>query len=93
MLLGPTLTDRIKANGFDIWHTGGGCRAWGKTTGAESYLMITGEDGIAPLPETDNDTILVGYYADADDEGTCLEMKADALREWLATDCPVTQFV
>src|SRR4051812_42907226 len=35
--------------GFEVWQTGGGCKAWGRNTPG-GYLLVTDEDG-AFLPE------------------------------------------
>lgn len=36
--------------GFEVWQTGGNCKAWGKTLPDKSYVMVTDEGG-ADLPE------------------------------------------
>lgn len=56
---------KLIAAGFEIWHTGGGCLAWGKTIEANgNYFLITDDDaGI----EFDG-TFFVGHYAEDSDE-------------------------
>lgn len=45
--------------GFEVWETGGGCKAYGRTYANDNYTMITDEGG-ADLPTPSS--ILVGTY-------------------------------
>jgi hypothetical protein len=62
---GASFREHFEAAGFWIWHTGGGCTAWRLDGPLEDqYVMVTGED--AYVPESDDESISVGYYQDGD---------------------------
>lgn len=43
MLVTGDLMSKMTKAGFEPWHTGGGCMAWGKTLNDREYLMITSD--------------------------------------------------
>lgn len=53
--------------GWESWHTGGGCMAWGfNLSGADNpHTMATEHDGHANIP-AEGAEVLVGYYDDAE---------------------------
>ena len=59
--------------GWGLWHTGGGCTAWGRnlTGHKDAYAMITGDE--SALAPCSHEGITLGIYMDAEDEGTCHE--------------------
>jgi hypothetical protein len=62
----------MKANGFEPWHTGGGCMAWacdGLGDKAESFLLITVDgSSLGEWDKRDQALWNVGYYAGGDDD-------------------------
>lgn len=72
-------TKRLRALGFSVWDTGGGCRALGlaRPDGAEC-LVTDIEDG-AMLPAGDDTEVLVGFYS------------ADASSDMHGDNAPETQ--
>jgi hypothetical protein len=74
--------DLFKAHGYELWHTGGGCTAWGKkgTTPcqrfeSEAFVMVTDD---LSIPDKDTTEFTVGIYNDADDEGTTRDFVFDS---------------
>jgi hypothetical protein len=65
------IKQRMKAEGFSLIDTGGGCIAYHKTV----YVLIT-DIGGGGVPETINDEVLVGLYDVATDETVCVQMYA-----------------
>lgn len=62
-------------NGFDVWHTGGGCLAWGKNGPDEHYAMITTVDGTElgeHMRNPERKNFIVGLY-NKDDDFVCPE--------------------
>lgn len=41
---------KLRAAGFCVWHSGGGCLAWIKTGEAGRFGLITNDDGGLPEP-------------------------------------------
>ena len=52
-----------KAQGFAVWHTGGGCMAWSKDYGP-CYALITDSSGCY-LPDPEDVDLSVGLYDSA----------------------------
>ena len=76
-----TMAERMKAAGYGVDSTGGGCVAWGKSFKDGSYLWITDDSGCC-LGETPDENYLVGWY---DAEGEELkDARADNLDDALA---------
>jgi hypothetical protein len=50
--------DTFKSIGFEVWETGGGCQAWGRTLPDGTYIMVTDAGG-SDLPDKET---LVGVY-------------------------------
>lgn len=50
----PAVSEPLRAAGYEVYHTGGGCLAWMRTLDEEgdSYLLITSNDDIAGDPES-----------------------------------------
>lgn len=72
-----THVEKVMAEfGFQIWQTGGGCLAYRKDNDDGSYFMVTTDDGCF-IPEEPTEMILVGFYQNADDEGSCDEVSFD----------------
>lgn len=61
----------LTVDGFDIWQTGGGCVAFGKTYPNKNYTMVTDEGG-ANLP-AHGSCLIVTYdpEGEAIDQCTC----------------------
>lgn len=74
---------KMAENGFEVWHTGGGCLAWGKNL-AGGYTTMICDDGQGLLGE-DSDTEkarwLGGVY---DDDGEFVNVEKDTLDEVIA---------
>lgn len=49
----PGVAEPMRAEGYEVYHTGGGCLAWMRTLDedGDSYLLITSNDDIAGDPE------------------------------------------
>lgn len=63
-----SFTDLYQEAGFEVWHMGGGCTAWGLEGPTGSHVLVTGGDAV--VPEPDDEEILVGLY---DPEGEWIE--------------------
>ena len=65
--LGAPLESLLDDTGFEPWHTGGGCMAFGRTVG-EAYYLVT--DGDADIDAHPLATVwIAGFYSDADSDG------------------------
>ena len=67
----------ISACGFGVWHTGGGCKAWGLNIPGGSHIMLTDMDaGLFRDPELADDCWMIGSYdADGEELTECMEAR------------------
>jgi len=61
MQVDKAFTDYMEQHGFTVWHTGGGCTAWGREDNADYYTLITYEG-----PKSDD---MIGEWAAMADDG------------------------
>src|SRR5690606_629305 len=52
--------EMVEAAGFQVWHTGGGCLAWGKVIDGSEYLLTDDDGGITA--EHDAELWSIGRY-------------------------------
>lgn len=64
------MNDTFIEYGFSQYSQGGGCMAWRKNVENGGYWLITSDDG-CDLPNEDDVMIMVGWYNDDEDEGSC----------------------
>jgi hypothetical protein len=60
----------LNGNGFagwDVWHTGGGCTAFGRNVSGGRHILITAWEGCSHEIEP-GDEVVVGLYTDEDAE-------------------------
>jgi hypothetical protein len=55
----------FRSLGFEVWQTGGGCQAWGRTLPDGTYIMAT-DPGGAYLPE--RETLVCVYDKDGNEQ-------------------------
>lgn len=76
------ITVRMRAEGYGDWHTGGGCRAWGKNFDDGYHVMICDEG--QGLGDKFVETYLVGLY-DSEGDFECDDVKdLEAAIAWCA---------
>lgn len=56
----PTVAEPLRADGYEVYHTGGGCLAWRRDIGEDEYVLITWYDSVDGDPEASE--WLVGRY-------------------------------
>lgn len=56
----PTVAEPLRADGYEVCHTGGGCLAWRRDAGEDEYVLITWYDSVDGDPEASE--WLVGRY-------------------------------
>lgn len=56
----PAVAEPLRADGYEVYHTGGGCLAWRRDIGEDEYVLITWYDSVDGDPEAKE--WLVGRY-------------------------------
>jgi hypothetical protein len=68
----------LKAGGFEVWETGGGCTAWRRELADGGYCLVTSAGGEGH-EIAEGDLVIVGFYdADGNDVATFLDCKVQS---------------
>lgn len=67
------LVDLMASHNFDMWHTGGGCMAWGRWTDDKGYVWITDEGGtdLGTWARRGEGVWIVGRYSEDGEQWVC----------------------
>lgn len=60
----------LKEAGFNIWHTGGNCKAWGQRLAPSYQILITDSDGTGLWEQPTAKRWMIGLYNKDGDELT-----------------------
>ena len=74
-----TVYEGLKARGFEIWYTGGGCSAWGKVISDDGYVLIS-DDASSDL--SDGAIIVVHSFDRHADPFNSWDVNCDQILEY-----------